>query len=198
MPSAERSAALLNQSFNQDSSVSASHTLQLSSTLWDGVALSEGLLGSGPTRSSRSSYHRPSVLPLLLFSSCLLQIYIDRQLHNRQVYPPINVLPSLSRLMKSAIGEGMTRKVGAMCKDMSTDAGLAPAAAPSGICCSCNFHLCYGSLWGGPRPDLATALCRTVHCTASRNVRLPWTPAASCICKVMTSRVETIATWSVT
>ncbi|PPR90271.1 hypothetical protein GOBAR_AA30420 [Gossypium barbadense] len=88
------------------------------------------------------------------------QIYIDRQLHNRQVsaareevpgrrgypgymytdlatiyeragriegrkgsitqipiltmpndiYPPINVLPSLSRLMKSAIGEGMTRR----------------------------------------------------------------------------------------
>merc|ERR1712216_130667 len=38
------------------------------------------------------------------------QIYIDRQLHNRQVFPPINVLPSLSRLMKSAIGEGMTRK----------------------------------------------------------------------------------------
>merc|ERR1712047_2783 len=37
------------------------------------------------------------------------QIYVDRQLHNRQVYPPINVLPSLSRLMKSAIGEGMTR-----------------------------------------------------------------------------------------
>ena len=38
------------------------------------------------------------------------QIYVERQLHNRQVYPPINVLPSLSRLMKSAIGEGMTRK----------------------------------------------------------------------------------------
>lgn len=38
------------------------------------------------------------------------QIYVDRQLHNKQVYPPINVLPSLSRLMKSAIGEGMTRK----------------------------------------------------------------------------------------
>lgn len=27
-----------------------------------------------------------------------------------KIYPPINVLPSLSRLMKSAIGEGMTRK----------------------------------------------------------------------------------------
>lgn len=38
------------------------------------------------------------------------QIYVDRQLHNRQIYPPINVLPSLSRLMKSAIGEGLTRK----------------------------------------------------------------------------------------
>lgn len=29
------------------------------------------------------------------------QVYVDRQLHNRQVYPPINVLPSLSRLMVS-------------------------------------------------------------------------------------------------
>jgi len=38
------------------------------------------------------------------------QIYIDRQLHNKKIYPPINVLPSLSRLMKSAIGEGMTRE----------------------------------------------------------------------------------------
>ncbi|KAH6560023.1 hypothetical protein BASA50_003236 [Batrachochytrium salamandrivorans] len=38
------------------------------------------------------------------------QIFVDRQLHNRQVYPPINVLPSLSRLMKSAIGEKLTRK----------------------------------------------------------------------------------------
>jgi V-type H+-transporting ATPase subunit B len=38
------------------------------------------------------------------------QIYLDRQLHNQEVFPPINVLPSLSRLMKSAIGEGMTRE----------------------------------------------------------------------------------------
>eukprot|EP01121_Diplochlamys_sp_Union-15-3_P006192 TRINITY_DN166_c0_g1_i2.p1 TRINITY_DN166_c0_g1~~TRINITY_DN166_c0_g1_i2.p1 ORF type:complete len:514 (+),score=113.17 TRINITY_DN166_c0_g1_i2:34-1542(+) len=37
------------------------------------------------------------------------QIYIDRQIYNRQIYPPINVLPSLSRLMKNAIGENMTR-----------------------------------------------------------------------------------------
>eukprot|EP01094_Clydonella_sp_ATCC50884_P018529 TRINITY_DN343_c0_g1_i1.p2 TRINITY_DN343_c0_g1~~TRINITY_DN343_c0_g1_i1.p2 ORF type:complete len:491 (+),score=167.61 TRINITY_DN343_c0_g1_i1:62-1534(+) len=38
------------------------------------------------------------------------QIYVDRNIHNRQIYPPINVLPSLSRLMKNAIGSGMTRK----------------------------------------------------------------------------------------
>ncbi|CAK0858561.1 unnamed protein product [Prorocentrum cordatum] len=38
------------------------------------------------------------------------QIFVDRSLHNRQIYPPINVLPSLSRLMKSGIGQGMTRK----------------------------------------------------------------------------------------
>jgi V-type H+-transporting ATPase subunit B len=37
------------------------------------------------------------------------QIYIDRQMQNKEIFPPINVLPSLSRLMKSAIGEGMTR-----------------------------------------------------------------------------------------
>jgi len=37
------------------------------------------------------------------------QVFVDRALHNRQVYPPINVLPSLSRLMKSGIGKGMTR-----------------------------------------------------------------------------------------
>ncbi len=38
------------------------------------------------------------------------QIFVDRNMHNRQIYPPINVLPSLSRLMKSAIGRGMTRE----------------------------------------------------------------------------------------
>ncbi|KAK6035354.1 hypothetical protein COOONC_27140 [Cooperia oncophora] len=39
----------------------------------------------------------------------IIQIYIDRQLWNRQIYPPINILPSLSRLMKAAIGENFTR-----------------------------------------------------------------------------------------
>lgn len=38
------------------------------------------------------------------------QVYIDRNMHKKGIYPPINVLPSLSRLMKHAIGEGMTRR----------------------------------------------------------------------------------------
>lgn len=38
------------------------------------------------------------------------QIVLDRQLHGQSIYPPINVLPSLSRLMKDGIGKGYTRE----------------------------------------------------------------------------------------
>lgn len=38
------------------------------------------------------------------------QIVLDRPLHQKAVYPPINVLPSLSRLMKDGIGKGYTRE----------------------------------------------------------------------------------------
>ncbi|MFB6171993.1 MAG: V-type ATP synthase subunit B, partial [Haloarculaceae archaeon] len=37
------------------------------------------------------------------------QIYVDRDLNSQGVQPPINVLPSLSRLMDDGIGEGLTR-----------------------------------------------------------------------------------------
>lgn len=37
------------------------------------------------------------------------QIVLDRSLNGQSIYPPINVLPSLSRLMKDGIGEGFTR-----------------------------------------------------------------------------------------
>lgn len=37
------------------------------------------------------------------------QIVLERSLHQKAIYPPINVLPSLSRLMKDGIGEGFTR-----------------------------------------------------------------------------------------
>jgi len=38
------------------------------------------------------------------------QIMLQRNLHQKGIYPPINVLPSLSRLMDEAIGEGKTRE----------------------------------------------------------------------------------------
>jgi V-type H+-transporting ATPase subunit B len=38
------------------------------------------------------------------------QITMDKVLNSKNYMPPINVLPSLSRLMKSAIGKGLTRE----------------------------------------------------------------------------------------
>jgi V/A-type H+-transporting ATPase subunit B len=38
------------------------------------------------------------------------QFVISRELHRRGIYPPVNVLPSLSRLMNSGIGVGKTRE----------------------------------------------------------------------------------------
>ena len=38
------------------------------------------------------------------------QIVLSRDLNQKNIYPPINVLPSLSRLMKDGIGEGYTRE----------------------------------------------------------------------------------------
>jgi V/A-type H+-transporting ATPase subunit B len=38
------------------------------------------------------------------------QIVLDRDLNKKGIYPPIHVLPSLSRLMNDGIGEGKTRE----------------------------------------------------------------------------------------
>jgi V/A-type H+-transporting ATPase subunit B len=38
------------------------------------------------------------------------QIYVDRDLNSQGVQPPVDVLPSLSRLMDDGIGEGLTRE----------------------------------------------------------------------------------------
>lgn len=38
------------------------------------------------------------------------QLIVDRDLHRKGIYPPINPLPSLSRLMRLGIGSGMTRE----------------------------------------------------------------------------------------
>ena len=37
------------------------------------------------------------------------QIVLDREMYQKGIYPPVAGLPSLSRLMKDGIGEGMTR-----------------------------------------------------------------------------------------
>ena len=37
------------------------------------------------------------------------QLVLSRDLHRKGIYPPIDVLPSLSRLMNAGIGEGKTR-----------------------------------------------------------------------------------------
>lgn len=37
------------------------------------------------------------------------QIVLSRGIEQRDIYPPVNILPSLSRLMKDGIGEGFTR-----------------------------------------------------------------------------------------
>ena len=38
------------------------------------------------------------------------QIVLDREMAQKGIYPPVSALPSLSRLMKDGIGEGMTRE----------------------------------------------------------------------------------------
>ncbi|MFZ5968599.1 MAG: V-type ATP synthase subunit B [Bacillota bacterium] len=38
------------------------------------------------------------------------QVVLGRELFQRNIYPPVNILPSLSRLMKDGIGEGFTRE----------------------------------------------------------------------------------------
>jgi V/A-type H+-transporting ATPase subunit B len=52
-------------------------------------------------------YHHP--IPDLTGYITEGQVYLDRDLDSRGIYPPINVLPSLSRLMRKGIGEGKTR-----------------------------------------------------------------------------------------
>jgi V/A-type H+-transporting ATPase subunit B len=52
-------------------------------------------------------YHHP--IPDLTGYITEGQIYLDRNLDSRGIYPPVNVLPSLSRLMGKGTGEGKTR-----------------------------------------------------------------------------------------
>ena len=55
-------------------------------------------------------YERAGIVQGGTGSVTQIPIVLDRQLHGQAIYPPINVLPSLSRLMKDGIGEGFTRE----------------------------------------------------------------------------------------
>ena len=57
---------------------------------------------TGNYTTDRCTIHHHDYIATLLKITFFLTLW--------QVYPPINVLPSLSRLMKSAIGQGMTRR----------------------------------------------------------------------------------------
>jgi hypothetical protein len=117
---------------------------------------------------------RPAIAYLLPLLLLLPQIYIDRQLHNRQVYPPINVLPSLSRLMKSAIGEGMTRKVGGGCYCLAH--GLAVAEGLRWCGCICVANACI---------DVGEGMTRKVSAGRLRSMAgvelLGWTCVHACL-----------------
>ena len=61
-----------------------------------------GLLEGVVDRTVAVSVHRHLEADVFVF-------FLDRFLQAQGYYPPINVLPSLSRLMKDGIGEGYTR-----------------------------------------------------------------------------------------
>jgi len=97
----------------------ASPAAQFSETDREGADLDQPLVGSDlPRRSFRrllkcygvvlASITHP--IPDLTGYVTEGQIVLDRELDRRGVYPPVAVLPSLSRLMNDGIGSGRTRE----------------------------------------------------------------------------------------
>ena len=58
--------------------------------------------------SPRAPRCHPHPIPALTGYTTEGQIVLDRDLDRRDLYPPVRLLPSLSRLMKDGIGEGLT------------------------------------------------------------------------------------------
>lgn len=75
-----------------------------------------------------------------------------------QIYPPINVLPSLSRLMKSAIGPEMTREDHSDVSNQLVSERLHMAGKLSAPCCGVSKWIC---------TDPQTILIRASRCTES-------------------------------
>ena len=80
-------------------------------TLYERAGIVQGVEGSVTQIPILTMPNDDITLPLPDLTGFITegQIVLDRQLHGQSIYPPISVLPSLSRLMKDGIGEGYTR-----------------------------------------------------------------------------------------
>ena len=80
-------------------------------TLYERAGIVQGVEGSVPQMPILTMPNDDITHPIPDLTGYITegQIVLDRQLHGQSIYPPISVLPSLSRLMKDGIGEGYTR-----------------------------------------------------------------------------------------
>ena len=80
-------------------------------TLYERAGIVQGVEGSVTQIPILTMPNDDITHPIPDLTGCITegQIVLDRQLHGQSIYPPISVLPSLSRLMKDGIGEGYTR-----------------------------------------------------------------------------------------
>ena len=81
-------------------------------TLYERAGIVEGVNGSVTQLPIRTRRNDDITHPIPDLTGYITegQIVLDRNLHGQAIYPPISVLPSLSRLMKDGIGKGYTRE----------------------------------------------------------------------------------------
>ena len=79
-------------------------------TLYERAGIVEGVNGSVTQILTMPNDDITHPIPDLTGYITEGQIVLDRNLHGQAIYPPISVLPSLSRLMKDGIGKGYTRE----------------------------------------------------------------------------------------
>ena len=79
-------------------------------TLYERAGIVEGVNGSVTQLPTMPNDDITHPIPDLTGYITEGQIVLDRNLHGQAIYPPISVLPSLSRLMKDGIGKGYTRE----------------------------------------------------------------------------------------
>ena len=81
-------------------------------TLYERAGIVEGVNGSVTQLPSLTMPNDDITHPIPDLTGYITegQIVLDRNLHGQAIYPPISVLPSLSRLMKDGIGKGYTRE----------------------------------------------------------------------------------------